>query len=618
MSTDSSAVSERTPIVTGVVRFAGDSGDGIQLMGSRFTHAAARAGYDLATVPDFPAEIRAPAGTTFGVSSFQIRFGSDAVRNPGDRVDTLVVMNPAALRVHRESVASGGTIILNSGAFTERNLQRAGCEQDPRYDGSLEGLRVVEVDIGAQTVEAVDGLGLGRKQASKCRNMYALGLTLWMYGASTEPARAWIQEKFGEESATAQANLRALEAGHAFGETAELAATPPSYAMEPAVKPDGLYRTITGGEALSYGLLVGAHKVGRPLYFGSYPITPASPILHHLTRLQGYNATAFQAEDEIAAISSAVGAAFGGHLAATATSGPGMALKTEALGLAVAAELPMVVIDCQRAGPSTGLPTKSEQTDLLMAIWGRPGEAPLPVLAPSTPAECFDSVVEACRIAVRHMTPVIVLADGYLVNAAEPWLLPDVSRIPDAPAQLHRDPEHFAPFARDEETLARPWAVPGTPGLEHRIGGLERESGSGNVSYDPKNHQYMMDTRAAKVARVAEDQPRQGVEVGPEQGELAVVSWGSTYGTVREAVEGARQQGGDVAHIHLRTLDPLPEGLGELLAGFRQVLVPELNSGQLRTLLRDRYLIDAQGFNQTNGMPIRVADLAPAIERRLT
>lgn len=617
MGSEERTASTRTHIISGVVRFAGDSGDGIQLMGSRFTQAAAQAGYDLATVPDYPAEIRAPAGTTFGVSSFQIRFGGDAIRNPGDRVDTLVAMNPAALKVHRDGVRSGGTVVLNSGAFTERNLQRAGYAADPRHDGSLEGVQVVGIDIGGQTAEAVAGLGLGRKQAARCRNMYALGLALWMYGAGTEPAEAWIEQRFGADGALGEANRRALQAGHAFGETAELAAAPPSYELEPANLGTGLYRTITGGEALAFGLLVGAHKVDRPLFFASYPITPASPVLHQLSRLEAYRATVFQAEDEIAAASAAVGAAFAGSLGATATSGPGMALKTEALGLAVAAELPLVVLDCQRAGPSTGLPTKSEQTDLLHALWGRPGEAPLPVLAPANPAECFDVVREACRIAVKHMTPVIVLADGYLVNAAEPWLLPDVADLPDTPARLHTDPEDFQPFARDPETLARPWAPAGTPGLEHRIGGLEREEGTGHVSYDPANHQHMMDTRAGKVERVADGWPPQRVEVGPRSGRLVVVSWGSTYGTVREAVEGVRQEGGDVAHVHLRLLNPLPRGLGELLGRYERVLVAELNSGQLRRVLRERFLVDAEGYHQTSGMPLRVGELVPEIRRRL-
>ncbi len=617
MNAQSDGVGERARVAVGIVRFAGDSGDGIQLMGARFTHVAAERGYDLATVPDYPAEIRAPSGTTFGVSSFQIRFGGEAVRNPGDLADTLVAMNPAALKVHLGKVREGGTVVLNTGTFNEKNLKRAGMERDPREDGSLRGYRLVAADIGGQTLEAVSGLGLSRKNAGRCRNMYALGLVLWMYGAGIEPARAWIEERFGKDSAVGQANLRALVAGHAFGETAELTAGAPRYDIDPADLPAGLYRTITGGEALAFGLVVGAHKVGRPLFFGSYPITPASPVLHRLAALHDNpDVTVFQAEDEIAAMAACLGASYAGSLAGTATSGPGLALKTEALTLACAAELPMVVIDCQRSGPSTGLPTKSEQTDLLNAIWGRPGEAPLPVLAPSSPSDCFATVVEAARIAVRFMTPVIVLADGYLVNAAEPWRLPDVAEIAPEAAKLHTEPEGFHPFLRDER-LARPWAIPGTPGLEHRIGGLERDADSGEVSYDPENHQRMTDLRAAKVAGIADALPEQRVEVGPPTGKLAVVSWGSTYGVVREAVEMLRTEGEQVSQIHLRCLYPLPRGLGDLLAGFERVVVAELNSGHLRVLLRAEFLVDADGLNQVNGMPFLVRDVVDGIRGRL-
>ncbi len=617
MGSESGGVRERTRVAVGVVRFAGDSGDGIQLMGSRFTQAAAERGYDLATVPDYPAEIRAPSGTTFGVSSFQIRFGGDAIRNPGDLADTLVAMNPAALKVHLDGVREGGTVILNTGSFNEKNLKRAGLESDPREDGTLKGYRLVALDIGKQTLDAVSGLGLSRKNAARCRNMYALGLVLWMYGAGIEPARAWLEERFGAGTPVGRANLRALEAGHAFGETAELAAGAPVYDIHPAELTPGLYRTITGGEALAFGLVVGAHKVGRPLFFGSYPITPASPVLHRLAALRDNpDVTVFQAEDEIAAISSCIGASYAGCLSGTSTSGPGMALKTEALSLACAAELPLVVIDCQRSGPSTGLPTKSEQTDLMYAVWGRPGEAPLPILAPKSPSDCFDTVVEATRIAVRFMTPVIVLADGYLVNASEPWLLPNVADIAAVPAKLHTDPEGFQPFMRDE-ALARPWAIPGTPGLEHRIGGLERDADTGEVSYDPENHQRMSDLRAEKVARVADALPAQKVEVGPPSGKLAVISWGSTYGVVREAVEELRTEGEEVSQIHLRALHPLPRGLGELLAGFDRVVVAELNSGHLRALLRAEFLVDVEGLNQINGMPFLVRDVKAGIRGRL-
>lgn len=600
-----------------VIRFAGDSGDGMQLTGNQFTRTTALAGNDLATLPNFPAEIRAPAGTTFGVSSFQIQFGSAAVRTPGDAPDVLVAMNPAALKVHLPELKIAGTLIVNAGAFTDRNLAKAGYADNPLQGDGLGDYRVIVVDIGRLTAAAVKNHGLSPAQAARCKNMWALGLMYWMYQRDTSPTIDWIRQRFADSPALAAANTDALAAGHAWGETAELETPPPRYEIPPAAKTPGLYRTITGGEGLAWGLVIGAGKARLPLFFGSYPITPASALLHILAGLRDYGVTTFQAEDEIAAACSAIGASYAGALGATASSGPGMALKTEALGLAVACELPLVAINCQRAGPSTGMPTKTEQSDLFQAVLGRNGDAPLAVLAPSTPGDCCATAIEAVRLATRHMTPVIVLADGYLVNAAEPWAVPDVRDIPAFPVDFREDPEGFHPFSRDPETLARVWAIPGTPGLEHRIGGLERGSTSGHISYDPENHERMTALRAEKISRIADGIPSQAVSAGAPTGRLAVVGWGSTFGAINQAVHQVRERGHAVSHIHLRYLNPTPHNLGELLEGFEHILVPELNNGQLVHFLRGRHLLPAEGLSQVSGLPFKVSTLRDAILTRL-
>ena len=604
---------------TAVVRFAGDSGDGVQLTGSRFTQQVALSGNDLATLPDFPAEIRAPAGTTFGVSSFQIQFGSRAVKTPGDAPDVLVALNPAALKVHLKAVRKGGTLVVNTTAFTDKNLVKAGYEQNPLDDDSLGEYRVLPIEIGRHTVESVAGMGLGNRQAQQCKNMWSLGLVLWMYGRDTGPTADWIRKKFESKPELAEANVAALEAGYNFGENTEIEPTVPLYDVPRAEIAPGHYSTVTGAEGLSWGLVTGTAKAGLPLFFGSYPITPASNLLHTLSRLGDHGVVTFQAEDEIAAVCSAIGASYAGQLGATASSGPGVSLKGEALGLAVATELPMVLFNCQRAGPSTGMPTKTEQSDLYQALFGRHGDSPLPVLAPATPADCFWVAVEAVRLATRYMTPVIVLADGYLVNASEPWEIPDVRDIKPFPVTFHREPEGFHPFLRNPDTLARAWALPGTPGLEHRIGGLERDSESGHISYDPDNHQRMTDLRADKIRRIADDIPAQQVSTGPEKGAMAVVGWGSTYGALHEAVGQANAALGSeqVAHIHLRYLNPFPANLGELLSGYDRILVPELNSGQLVNILRSEFLVPAEGFNQVSGLPFGVENLVSVIRQRL-
>ena len=600
-----------------VIRFAGDSGDGIQLTGTQFTQSTAVMGNDLATLPNFPAEIRAPAGTTYGVSSFQIHFAAYDIMTPGDAPDVLVAMNPAALKVHLKDVPQGGTVVVNSGAFTQRNLAKAGYQSNPLDDGTLNGYRTIAIDISQLTLKAVEGLGLSQTEALRCKNLWALGLMLWMYGRDREPIIAWVKQRFARQPVLQEANLAALYAGHAYGETAELEGSLPSYSVPKAETPAGLYRTITGAEALCWGLIVGAHKAGLKPFFGSYPITPASTLLHTLSALKRYGVLTFQAEDEMAAICAAIGASYSGAIGVTASSGPGMALKTEALGLAVSCELPLVVINAQRAGPSTGMPTKTEQADLYQALFGRNGDTPLPVLAAATPSDGFYTAIEAVRIATRYMTPVILLTDGYLVNAAEPWAIPDVDAIPAFPVEFHTQAEGFHPFLRDETTLARVWAVPGTPGLEHRIGGLEKDYDSGHIAYDPDNHQRMTQVRAAKIRGIAHAIPPQEPAVGNQQGRLAVVGWGSTFGAINQAVRRVRAQGLDVAHLHLRHLHPLPSNLGELLRGFERVLVPELNNGQLLTLLRSEYLIPAEGFNQVSGLPFKVADLEQAIRSRL-
>jgi 2-oxoglutarate ferredoxin oxidoreductase subunit alpha len=601
-----------------VIRFAGDSGDGMQLTGLQFTQETALAGSDLATFPDYPAEIRAPAGTTYGVSAFQIHFGARDITSVGDELDVLVAMNPAALKVALPDLRMGGAVMVDVATFNDRNLQKAGYAKNPLDDETLAPYQVLKLDVSRHTLAAVDGLGLSQKEALRCRNMWALGLMLWMYGRSRRATAEWLEKKFAKEPAVKEANLKALNAGHAFGETAEMPSHIAGYSVPAARLEPGTYRTVTGTEALAWGLLAGAKKAGLGrVVFGSYPITPASPLLHTLAGLKDYGVVTFQAEDEIAAICSAIGASFAGSLGVTSSSGPGIALKGEALGLAIAAELPLVVVNSQRAGPSTGLPTKTEQSDLFQAIYGRNADAQLPVVANATPSDSFEVGIEAVRLATKYMTPVVVLADGFLANAAEPWLIPDVEAIPDFPVRQRVEPEGFTPFLRDEATLARPWAVPGTPGLEHRIGGLERSARTGDISYDPDNHQRMTDLRAAKIEGIANDIPLQEPVLGDATGDVAVVGWGSTFGPIHQAVRNLRDEGLSISHVHIRYLWPLPRNLGDLLRGFQRVLVPEMNNGQLVTVLRAQYLIPAEGINQVTGKPFKVSEIEQAIRARM-
>ena len=580
-----------------VVRFAGDSGDGMQLTGGQFTLSTALAGNDLATFPDFPAEIRAPQGTTFGVSAFQINFGSSAIETAGDAPDVLVAMNPAALKVNVDDLKPGGLIIIDEGEFGARNLAKAGYAANPLEDGSLARWQVIAFNISQLTLDAVKPFGLGNKEALRCKNMWTLGLALWMFDRDRAPIEQWLRTKFAKAAELAEANIAALSAGHAYGETAEIGGQLPQHHIDPAPAEPGLYRTVTGAEAISIGLVAGARLAGLPMFFGGYPITPASAILHHLSRLKEYGVTTFQAEDEIAAIGSAIGASFAGSLGVTSSSGPGIALKGEAMGLAIMTELPLVIINSQRGGPSTGLPTKTEQSDLYQAVYGRNGDAPMPVIAARSPADAFDCAIEACRIAVQYMTPVMLLTDGYIANAAEPWKVPDMARYTPFPVTFHDDPpgegEAVNPYARDEK-LARVWIRPGTPGLTHRIGGIEKNVGTGHIDYGPDNHQAMTEIRAGKVLGVADSIADQDVCLGEEGGKLAVVGWGSTFGPIHQAVRRARARGVDVSHIHVRHIWPLPANLGKLLRGFDHVLVPEMNTGQFKTVLRDQFLIDAR------------------------
>ena len=608
-----SAHGPREEIESVVVRFAGDSGDGMQLTGSQFTLATALAGNELATFPDFPAEIRAPAGTTYGVSAFQINFGSHDILTAGDAPDTLVAMNPAALKVNVASLKKGGLLIVDIGAFGQRNLRKAGYTANPLADDSLTQYRVLEIDISKMTLEAVKASGLGNKDALRCKNLWTLGLIYWMYGRDRRPTVEWLEQKFANRPDLAEANIAALNAGHAYGETIEHHDGLPGYVVPEADIPPGLYRNLTGADGIALGLVVGARLAGLKLFLGSYPITPASSLLHILARLKRFDVTTFQAEDEIAAICSAIGASYAGSIGVTSSSGPGVALKTEALGLAIATELPLILVNSQRAGPSTGLPTKTEQSDLYQAVYGRNADSPLVVLAARSASDCFEVAIEAVRLATRFMTPVILLTDGYIANAAEPWLIPDVSTYEPFPVSFHTEPEGFHPFNRDPETLARVWAVPGTPGLEHRIGGIERDYVTGNISYDPINHQRMTDARRNKIAGVADAVPEQTVHQGPESGPLAVVGWGSTFGPISRAVGNVNKNGAEVAHIHLRHIWPLPRNLGELLAGYGRILVPEMNSGQLSTLLRAEYLVAAESLSKVQGQPFKIAELEAAI-----
>jgi 2-oxoglutarate ferredoxin oxidoreductase subunit alpha len=593
------------------IRFTGDSGDGMQLTGTKFTESTALAGNDLATLPDFPAEIRAPAGTLAGVSGFQIHFSSHEVRTPADHPDVLVAFNPAALRANIGDVRPGGMVIVNVDAFTPKALQRAGYDRNPLPD-LRERFRLVEVALTRLNREALSDLAISQRDADRCKNFFALGIMYWLYGRPLEPTVSWIESRFRGE--VLEANRRVLKAGHAFGETTEL--FPVSYLVPRAKIEPGRYRNITGNTALAWGIVAAGRQMQRPVFLGAYPITPASDVLHEISRYRHFGVKTFQAEDEIAAMSAAIGAAFAGSLAATTTSGPGFVLKQEALGLAVMAELPVVVVDIQRAGPSTGMPTKTEQGDLLLALHGRNSESPLAVLAPSTPGDCFYTVLEAFRIAVRYMTPVVVLSDSYLANSSEPWPIPDVAALPQAHVELRSEVEGFQPYVRDPQTLARPWAVPGTPGLEHRIGGLSKQDVTGSVSYDPINNERMMDLRAEKVARIAAEIPP--VELnGPERGDLLVVGWGGTHGSIASAVDDCREKGLAVASIHLRHLNPFPSNLGEVLSRFPKVLVPELNGGQLASLLRARFLTPAHSLAKVQGQPFRVEEIRARIEALL-
>ncbi len=598
-----------------VVRFAGDSGDGMQVTGEQFATEAAWAGADLVTLPNFPAEIRAPAGTLFGVSSYQLQFGSRRVYTPGDRLDCLVAMNPAALKVHLPDLKEGGLLIVNTAAFEKKNLDRAGYPANPLADPALEDrYRLHKIDITRLTMEALEGLALNVKEKERCKNFFSLGLASWIYTRPIDPTLNWIAKRFAKNPAIAEANIRALKAGYHFGETAEIFTE--CYGIEPAEMAPGLYRSITGNRALAWGILAAAERTKLPVVYGAYPITPASDILHELSQYKRFRVRTIQAEDEISAVGTVIGAAFGGAIGVCATSGPGMALKAEGINLAVMAELPIVIFDIQRAGPSTGMPTKTEQADLLMALYGRNNESPVVVLAPMTPGDCFFIAYEAIRIAVKYMVPVIVLSDGYLGSGAEPWLIPDPKILPEIPVSFRTDPAGFFPYIRDEATLARPWVRPGTPGLEHRIGGLEKEHITGTVSYDPENHDLMVRLRAEKVRRVAQEIPPSTV-FGPAMGELLVVGWGSTYGTITAAVEEAQHEGKPLASLHLRCLNPLPPDLGQILRQYRRVLVPEINSGQLVRILRAEYLVDAVGFNRVRGLPLLTQEVREAIDQTL-
>lgn len=604
-----------------VVRFAGDSGDGMQLTGGQFTLSTALAGNDLATFPDFPAEIRAPQGTTFGVSAFQINFGSTAIETAGDQPDVLVAMNPAALKVNVGSLREGGLIIADEGEFTARNLAKAGYDSNPLEDGSLGKWQLVHFNISQLTLDAVKPFGLGNKEALRCKNMWTLGLALWMFDRDRAPIHDWLKTKFAKAPELAEANIAALNAGHAYGETVEIGGQVHKTHIDAAPAEPGLYRTVTGAESLALGLVAGCQLAGLKMFFGGYPITPASALLHHLSRLKEYGITTFQAEDEIAAICAAIGASYAGQLGITSSSGPGIALKGEAMGLAVMTELPLVIVNSQRGGPSTGLPTKTEQSDLYQAVYGRNGDTPLPVIAARSPADAFDCAIEACRIATRFMTPVMLLTDGYIANAAEPWKVPDMSGYQPFPVeffdQAPAEGEAVMPYARNGD-LARPWIKPGTPGLEHRIGGIEKQPGTGNIDYSPAAHQEMTDTRVAKVLNVAKVIPDQDICLGKEGAKVAVVGWGSTFGPIHQAVRRAIGRGEDVAHVHIRHIWPMPDNLGPLLKGFGKIIVPEMNTGQLKTLLRDQYLVDAKSLTKVSGHPFRIAEIEAAIEDALS
>jgi 2-oxoglutarate ferredoxin oxidoreductase subunit alpha len=594
-----------------VIRFCGDSGDGMQITGSQFTNSAAVFGNDLATFPDFPAEIRAPAGTLPGVSGFQLNFASTDVYTPGDSVDVLVAMNPAALKMNVADLKTNGILILNTDNFKEVDLKKAQMTSNPLEDHTLDGYRVFAVELTKLTRAALKELGLDAKSMDRCKNFFSLGMCYWLYSRPMDTTFKYLDEKFGHKPLLAEANKRAMKAGYAFCDATE--AFQVRYEIPPAKLEPGVYRNISGNTALALGFVAASQQAEIPLFLGSYPITPASDILHELSVLKDFGVMTFQAEDEIAAMTSVIGAAYGGSLAITTTSGPGMALKTEAMGLAVATELPLVVCDIQRGGPSTGLPTKTEQADLLQALYGRNSEAPIPVLAPSTPGDCFWVALEASRIALKYMVPVIVLSDGYLANGAEPWKIPTVDELPKFPVKFRTEPEGFQPYARDPKTLSRPWAVPGTPGLEHRIGGLEKQDGTGNVNYEPLNHEHMVHIRAAKVEAIVQDVP-DVVPVGDAEGDLLIVGWGSTYGAITAALRAQRAKGQKIGHVHLRYLNPLPKNLGAVLKRYKKVVVPEMNLGQLVLVLRAKYLVDAIGYNKVQGKPFKQSEIENKIE----
>jgi 2-oxoglutarate ferredoxin oxidoreductase subunit alpha len=605
---------KREVIDKAVLRFCGDSGDGMQITGSQFTNTVALYGNDLATFPDYPAEIRAPAGTLPGVSGFQIQFSSGDVFTPGDAVDVLVAMNPAALKTNIKDLKPNGILILNSDAFTDGDLRKANMTTNPLEDGTLAGYRLFPVGLERLTRSALQDLGLDAKSMDRCKNFFALGMCYWLYNRTMDLTTKWIDDKFKTKALLIEANKLAMRAGYNYCEATE--AFQVSYEIPPAKLTPGTYRNLSGNQALAIGFVAASVKAGLPLFLGSYPITPASDILHELSMYKNFGVMTFQAEDEIAAITSAIGAAYSGALALTTTSGPGMALKTEAMGLAVAVELPLVICDIQRGGPSTGLPTKTEQADLLQAMYGRNSEAPIPIVAASTSGDCFWVAVEACRIALKYMVPVIILSDGYLANGAEPWRIPTLDEIPGIPVKFADNPEGFHPYSRNPETLARPWAIPGTPGLEHRIGGIEKQDVTGNINYEPLNHEKMVRIRAAKVEAVAQDIPDL-VPAGDPDGDLLIVAWGSTYGPITAGMKTMRAKGHRIGHVHLRHLNPLARNLGELMTRYRHVLVPEMNLGQLSMILRAKYLVDAQGYNKIQGQPFKTSEIEAKIEEIL-
>ena len=608
---------KREIIDRAVIRFAGDSGDGMQITGSQFTNTVALYGNDIATFPDYPAEIRAPAGTIPGVSGFQLHFSSTDIYTPGDAIDVLIAMNPAALKTNLADLKANGILIVNSDSFTENDLRKAQMTVNPLEDHSLDKFRLFSVELERLTRRSLEHLGLDAKSMDRCKNFFALGMCYWLYNRSTDSTVRWIEDKFKNKPLLIEANKLAMKAGYSYCEATE--AFQITYEIPPAQLTPGLYRSLSGNQALALGFVTAAQKSGLTLFQGSYPITPASDILHELSQYKDFGVMTFQAEDEIAAITSAIGAAYAGALAITTTSGPGMALKTEALGLAVAVEIPLIVCNIQRGGPSTGLPTKTEQADLLQALFGRNSEAPIPVLAASTPSDCFWVAIEAARIAIKYMVPVIILSDGYLANGAEPWRIPDLSDIPEIPVHFATEPNSpngFLPYKRDPQTLARPWAIPGTPGLEHRIGGLEKQDVTGNINYEPLNHENMVRIRAAKVAAIAQDIPNL-LPAGDPEGDLLIVAWGSTHGSITAALKSQRAKGRKIGHLHLRHLNPLPSNLGEIIKRYKKVLVPELNMGQLIWLLRAKFLVDAIGLNKIQGRPFKQLEVEQKIEEVL-